>query len=53
VETIPTQFGDKTTALDLKTKTLYLSTAEYEAAEAGSNCRCVKPGTFGVLLVSR
>jgi YVTN family beta-propeller protein len=51
VETITTQFGAKTMALDLKSKTLYLPTAEYEAAEAGNNRRRVKPGTFGVLVV--
>lgn len=53
VETITTQFGAKTMALDLKSKTLYLSTADYEAAESGSNRRRVKPGTFGVLVVSK
>ncbi len=53
VETITTQFGAKTMALDLKSKTLYLSTADYEAAEAGSSRRRVKPGTFGVLVVSK
>jgi YVTN family beta-propeller protein len=53
VETITTQFGAKTMALDLKSKTLYLSTADYDAAEPGSNRRRVKPGTFGVLVVSK
>jgi len=53
VETITTQFGAKTMALDLKSKTLYLSTADYEAAETGSSRRRVKPGTFGVLVVSK
>ena len=53
VETIPTRFGAKTMALDTKDRTIYLSTAEYEAAETDGRRRRVKPGKFCVLVVSK
>jgi DNA-binding beta-propeller fold protein YncE len=49
VETVRTQAGAKTMALDPKTHRLYLSAAEYEPAESGQR-RKVKPGSFSVLV---
>jgi hypothetical protein len=46
VETIQTETGAKTMALDPKTHNLFLSRAEREG-------RVVKPGTFTVLVVGK
>jgi YVTN family beta-propeller protein len=51
---IQTEMGAKTMALDMKTKRLFLPTAEFEAAAAveGQRPRAkAKPGTFHVLVV--
>ena len=52
VQTLKTEFGAKTMALDTKTHNLYLSTAEF--SEAGVNGRrSPKPGTFHLLIYGR
>jgi DNA-binding beta-propeller fold protein YncE len=50
LETVPTQRGARTIALDKSTHHIYLPTAEFEAAAAGSNQRpSIKPNTFTIL----
>jgi YVTN family beta-propeller protein len=52
VQTLKTEYGAKTMALDTKTHNLYLSTAEF--AEPGANGRrSPKPGTFHLLIYAR
>jgi len=46
VETVQTQPGAKTIALDPKTHQLYLSVAEREA-------KTIKPGTFNILVLGK
>lgn len=55
VETVKTEFGAKTMALDTKTHNLYVSTAEFAAPEAGkANARRrAVPGTFHLLIYGR
>ena len=59
VETIPTQLWARTMAFDLKTKNIYLSTAEIEtlpnadAKSASSFQRKIKRGSFTVLIVAK
>src|SRR6266851_571117 len=55
VQTLKTEYGAKTMALDTKTHNLYLSTAEFtEPASGQSNGRrSSKPGTFHLLIYSR
>ncbi|HYL64016.1 MAG TPA: YncE family protein, partial [Candidatus Methylomirabilis sp.] len=55
VQSLKTEFGAKTMALDTKTHNLYLSTAEFPAPPAGekSNRRRATPGTFHLLIYSR
>jgi len=53
LETVPTQPGARTITIDKTTGHLYLSTAEYEAAVAGSNRRpATKPNSFLILDVA-
>lgn len=49
LETIKTQDGSKTMALDTKTHRIFLSSAEYVTSESKSG-RSVKPGSFGLLV---
>jgi YVTN family beta-propeller protein len=52
VQTLKTEYGAKTMALDTKTHNLYLSTAEF--TEPGANGRrSPKPGTFHLLIHGR
>ena len=52
VQTLKTEYGAKTMALDTKTHNLYLSTAEF--SEPGANGRrSPKPGTFHLLIYGR
>src|SRR5229473_4092239 len=52
VQTLKTEYGAKTMALDTKTHNLYLSTTEF--AEPGANGRrSPKPGTFHLLIYTR
>jgi hypothetical protein len=54
---VKTQPGARTMALDLKTKKIFLSTAEYLETPAttpnGRPQRSIKPGSFVVLVVSK
>jgi YVTN family beta-propeller protein len=54
---IPTQVNAKTMAFDMKTKKIFLPSAEYlmtpSSDPAARPVRSVKPGTFGVLVVSK
>jgi YVTN family beta-propeller protein len=52
VETIVTQKGARTIAVDKTTHHLYLPTAEFEAAADGNRRPAMKPGTFVVLEVA-
>jgi len=55
VQTLKTEYGAKTMALDTKTHNLYLSTAEFTEPAAGQSKgrRSPKPGTFHLLIYSR
>ena len=53
VETIRTQEGARTMALDAKSKKLFLPTAEFEPLQPGERRPKLKPGTFTVLVVSK
>lgn len=55
VDTVKTEFGAKTMALDAKTHNLYLSTADFAAPEAGkANARRrAVPGSFHLLIYGR
>ena len=52
VDTIPTQTGARTGAVDPKTGRIYLPTAEYGPFEAGKRPQ-PKPGTFQILVLDR
>jgi DNA-binding beta-propeller fold protein YncE len=50
LETVPTQRGARTIAVDKTSHHIYLPTAEFEAAPSGSNQRpAIKPDTFTIL----
>ena len=49
METVQTQAGAKTMALDPKTHQVFLSAADYAASE-GKKGKALKPGSFGVLV---
>lgn len=51
-QTVPTRKGARTMALDEATHTLYLPTAEFEAAEAGARRPPMKPGSFMIVVVA-
>ena len=55
VETLKTEYGAKTMALDTKTHNLYLSTADFSVPAAGqANARRqATPGTFRLLIYAR
>lgn len=57
VQTVTTQRGARTMALDDKTSTIYLATAEFGPPAASSNGGrarpSIKPGTFKLLIVSQ
>jgi DNA-binding beta-propeller fold protein YncE len=50
VQTLPTQRGSRTLALDPKTRLVYLPAAEFEEAKAGDRPK-MKPGTFKILVL--
>ena len=52
VESVPTQPGARTGAVDLKTGRIYLPTAEYGPLEPGKRPQ-PKPGTFQILVLDR
>lgn len=53
VQTIPTQIGARTGALDPKTGRVYLPTAEYVLPVPAGQRPTTKPGTFAVLVLDR
>jgi YVTN family beta-propeller protein len=53
VENVATKKGARTMALDLKTHTLYLPTADMIPPAAGQKWPTVKPGTMELLIVSK
>lgn len=53
VETVKTEFGAKTMALDPKTHNLLVDTADFEAPGAGARFPRAKPGTFHLLIYGR
>jgi len=53
VETLKTEYGAKTMALDTKTHNIYLSTVDFEPASGGSERIKPKPGTFHLLIYTR
>ena len=53
VETVATQTGARTGAVDLKTGKVYLPAAEYGAPAAPGKRPAPKPGTFSVLVLDR
>lgn len=53
VETVKTEFGAKTMALDPKTHNLLVDTADFEAIEAGARFPRAKPGSFHLLIYGR
>ena len=52
-ENVPTKKGARTMALDVKTHTLYLPTADMIPPAAGQKWPTVKPGTMELLVVSK
>src|SRR5437868_8108452 len=53
VQTLKTEYGAKTMALDTKTHNLYLSTVDFESASGANGRRTPKPGTFHLLIYPR
>ncbi len=52
IENVPTARGARTMALDPKTHTVYLATAEFGPPAEGQRRPSIKPGTFMVLVYS-
>ena len=50
IQKLATATGARTLGLDPETHTVYLATADFEAAAAGKR-RVAKPGTFKVMVV--
>jgi len=53
VDTVPTQLGARTGAVDPKTGRLYLPTAEYVLPAPAGQRPSTKPGTFNILVLDR
>ena len=53
VENVPTKRSARTMGLDLKTHTVFLPSAEFDAPAAGERRGKMKPGSFGVVVVSK
>jgi YVTN family beta-propeller protein len=53
VENVPTKKSARTMALDLRTHTIYLPSAEFEAPAAGERRGKMKPGSFAILVLAR
>lgn len=53
VDTVPTQFGARTGAVDSKTGRVYLPTADYVLPAPAGQRPATKPGTFVVLVLDR
>src|SRR5580693_669812 len=53
VESVPTKRSARTMGLDLKTHNIFLPSAEFEAPAAGERRGKMKPGSFGIVVVSK
>jgi DNA-binding beta-propeller fold protein YncE len=53
VENVPTKRSARTMALDLKTHNIFLPSAEFDAPAAGERRGKMKPGSFGIVVVSK
>jgi hypothetical protein len=53
VENVPTKRSARTMGLDLKTHTIFLPSAEFDAPAAGERRGKMKPGTFAIVVVSK
>ena len=53
VETVETQYGAKTIALDPRTHQLFLSAAEHGVSEGQKKGKSMKPSGFAVLLLAK
>jgi hypothetical protein len=52
VQTVPTELGARTRALDPKSGRIYLPTATYDTAHFGAGRFPTVPGTFVILIVA-
>jgi DNA-binding beta-propeller fold protein YncE len=53
VENVPTKRSARTMALDLKTHTIFLPSAEFEPPAPGERRGKMKPGSFAILVVAK
>src|SRR2546429_10025174 len=53
VENVATKKSARTMGLDLKTHTVFLPSAEFDAPAAGERRGKMKPGSFAVLVVTK
>jgi len=53
VENVTTKRSARTMGLDLKTHTVFLPSAEFDAPAAGERRGKMKPGSFGIVVVSK
>jgi DNA-binding beta-propeller fold protein YncE len=53
VENVSTKRSARTMGLDLKTHTVFLPSAEFDAPAAGERRGKMKPGSFGIVVVSK
>jgi hypothetical protein len=53
VENVPTKRSARTMGLDLKTHNVFLPAAEFDAPAAGERRGKMKPGSFGIVVVSK
>jgi hypothetical protein len=53
VENVPTKKSARTMGLDLKTHSIFLPSAEFEAPAAGERRGKMKPGSFAVLVLTK
>lgn len=53
VENVPTKRSARTMGLDLKTHTIFLPSAEFDAPAAGERRGKMKPGSFAIVVVAK
>jgi hypothetical protein len=53
VENVPTKRSARTMGLDLKTHNIFLPSAEFDAPAAGERRGKMKPGSFGIVVVTK
>ncbi len=53
MDTVQTELGARTMTLDMKTHTIYLSSAKFGPKPEGSRFPPVVPGTFKVLILTQ